>query len=74
MIHIQKIQGYNELRKIDNAYIINTDDKNYQTALNRLNTRKKIKEFEKRLGNIEETFNIIQQKLSSIESLLKDIK
>lgn len=54
---IQNIENDPSLKKVDRAYVINTNEKDYQAALSRNNAAKQAINDRQRLDNLEKKFD-----------------
>lgn len=59
----EKVKSYKDLEKIDRAFVINTNDEQYNAAKTRWNERN-------RLNNLESRLNLIERDISRILDIL----
>lgn len=69
---LEKIKDYNDLKKVNESYIINTNNQEYEKALQR---RKFLAETKSTALKVDETINrldLLEEKIDSILSFIKD--
>ena len=55
----EKVESYPDLLKINNSFVINTNEEKYRTALLRKRTSKQLSSLEDRMVNLEENMQLI---------------
>ncbi len=53
------VKNYKGLVKINNTFVVNENEEEYQLALMRLEREKKLKEMDNKINNLEEKMNLI---------------
>lgn len=61
--NIQRVESYPDLRKVEGSYIINNNDKEYDIARARKNTKNALSELEQRV-------NMLDSKITTLIDLL----